>query len=617
MTPGDIAVKLPVRVYETDIIIPTYDQQPRSVLPPLFSPDYYLYPYSVFLSTSSRPHLKTYRAVVVENGLLRVTVLPELGGRIKQIEDMQTGGTYLHVNDVVRPVRVPWRWGYLSLGIELNFPIAHSATGTEPVGYELLTSDDGSAGVAVGERECRWGLCWRSEVKLYEGFRGVCVATRCWNPTDTARDVHWWSNAAQPASGDTEFVFPNEPVEVHLLGATPGHWPITEGIDRRWHRNYNEMCGLFWSPTSSDWFGIYHHLRGWGLLHLADPAVMPGKKLWTFGHTGVSADWTLGMTRGGDRACEIQAGFPELQKLLANLEPGQHHDFVEFWIPVDSRTELDDLSRPSFKSVADSLGGVERLSANEVELTSPAYNFWRDLKSAYDYRDEAWLRTNIQAMRHTWPPTGLDLEPALKWAAATKIPEWVYALGVLMCANERWNEARTLLEKALQDDPTFEEAQAILGLLVWRKFNSPSEAWSLLEPVVYSLKDSFLLESANELLRELGDMDGRKRLLEIWPVTDFHRRETEAEIALDSGEPEKAMDVLMREPWERFHCRYKRGELWQAARISLKLPPSPIPDSLGEDPVVVDEGLVILGKSDGPEFTREMGYISTADHSGA
>lgn len=576
-----------VRIESLDI--PTYAIEPRSGLPPLFDPGETMYPYTGYRGTAAQPVMKTYQSVVVENGLLRVTVLPELGGRILQIQDMRTGGTYVHLNDAVRPVRIPPRWAFLSLGIELNFPSTHSPTGMDPVGFELLRGDGGCAGVAVGEREMRLGLCWRAEIKLYPGVRAVCVAVRGWNPTSTPRDVQWWSNCAQPAGGDTEFVYPDEPVLAHIIGEESGRWPVVGGRDLRWHGTYDHMCGMFWEPTKEDWFGAYHHERGWGMLHLGDPETLPGKKLWSFGHTGETADWTLGMTRAGDRTCEIQAGIPTLQKDFAHLAPGDDLSFVEFWVPIDSRDELDPPKRPTHASIVESLGGIERLEAPVRELESPSGAFWKDLMLAHAASDTVFLEDHTDQLPDVWPPVGLDLEPALTWASDAAGGRWRYQLALWHCSHERWNEAGELLVSILEDDPSFAQARAVYGLLLWKAEGRTDDAWEQIRRALDVIPDGQLLVHANALLREMGMMAERRSLLGIWDKSDFRRRETEAEIALDSSDPETAIRVLTESPWERHHCRHRRMQLWQTARKQLNLPIGPIPAILGEDPVQVDE----------------------------
>lgn len=580
------------RAYIKNIDIPTYGLEPRSVLPPLFDPAESMYPYTGYRATSPQPVKRTYQAVIIENDILRVTVLPELGGRILNIEDIRTGETYIHLNDAVRAVRIPPRWAFLSLGIELNFPSTHSPTGTEPVGFSLLEDAYGGAGVAVGEQDLRLGLHWRAEIKLYPGFRGVCVAVKAWNPTSTIRDVQWWSNCAQPAGGDTEFVYPDEPVLAHLIGEQNGHWPVVAGRDLRWHGDYDQMCGMFWEPTKEDWFGVYHHERGWGLLHLSDPAHLPGKKLWSFGHTGATADWTLAMTRSGDRTCEIQAGVPTLQKDFVRLHPDQEMSFVEFWVPVDSRNELDSPKRPSFTDIVDQLGGLENLEAKREGLHSPSGDFWKQAMHAEYSADIAFFYRTLDQLSDIWPPTGLPLESALRWGAKTAGEKWKYQLALWCCATEQWQDAYDNLVSVIAEFPDFAQAHVMLGLLLWKTYNKPRDAWVHIEKALSMLPDGQLLVHANSLLRKMNMLEARRKLLDIWNKDDFRRRETEAELALDSGNPETAIRILIEAKWERHHCRHRRGELWQAARIKLGLHPGPVPAILGEDPVQVDEGHV-------------------------
>jgi len=324
------------------------------------------------------------------------------------------------------------------------------------------------------------------------------------------------------------------------------------------------------------------------MLHLSDPAELPGKKLWSFGHTGPTADWTQAMTHNGGRICEVQAGIPTTQHAFLELKPDQEISFAEFWIPVDSRDELDKPKRPSFESLCEQLGGRAVLQAPRKTIDSPSGAFWKELVAAWEHDNASWLQGNSSNLRSLWPPTGLHLAPALRWASELKGGDWVYLYALLLCVNERWDDARTHLQKFLKQAPESAEARAALGLLLWKGLKQPHKAWPHIRQALSQLRDGQLFVHANELARELNLLEERNRMLLEWLDGDFRKRETEAEIALDSGNPQEAIRILLDQPWERHHCRWRRTEIWIQAREALNQPTNPIPSELAEDPFRVD-----------------------------
>ncbi len=599
-----------LNVQEYDLPLLTYEAVPRTCMPPLFDRDntcgFSIYPYTLVLSNRREPVRKVYRSVVVENESLRVTVIPDLGGRVYQIEDRETGAAYLHDNRCVRPVRIPPRWNFLSLGMELNFPYTHSPTGTDPVAYELIRDDEAEmVGVAVGEQEKQWGLSWRAEVRLYRGYRGVILAVRGWNDTDSTRKVQWWSNTAQPAGGDTEFVYPEEPLVAHIEGEGDGtSWPIFKGVDLSRHRNYDQMVGTFHHPSTADWFGIYHHQRQWGLLHLADPGRLPGKKLWSFGYSGATADWTLSMTRDGGTSCEIQSGVPPLQGERLELHPGDDYAFVEIWQPVERREELDDEHRRSFLSVADQIGGIPdaQRTVPSVDEQVPGH-FWRRILDAWRRSDEATLERMEAALgdgETGWPPFGYrDLDHALEWAESRRpgCRLWTFLRGVHACALETWDEAEARLRDIAGCDEEIPGwraggsprciARGLLGRILLNVRDNREEALPLLMAAAKELRDGSLLEEVDALLRDSGETEKRRELLRFWPEGDVRRKEVEASIEIDGGDPRLGLEILMTTTWERHHCRHRRSVLWRQARSLLDQPTAPVPAGLMEDPHVV------------------------------
>src|SRR3982750_2639172 len=81
----------PARVWESTLVIPTYELGPPDPNPALAPWQQRkkrpVYPYAVLDNLTHTRVDKTYRAVYLENGYLRVTVLPDLGGRLYEIFD--------------------------------------------------------------------------------------------------------------------------------------------------------------------------------------------------------------------------------------------------------------------------------------------------------------------------------------------------------------------------------------------------------------------------------------------------------------------------------------------------------------------------------------------------
>ena len=76
----------PVRWYQGTVTIPTYEHSARETEPPLFATSTVtgMYPFTTYVLPfkDGGPKAKTYAAIFVENEYLKLTYIPEFGGRI-------------------------------------------------------------------------------------------------------------------------------------------------------------------------------------------------------------------------------------------------------------------------------------------------------------------------------------------------------------------------------------------------------------------------------------------------------------------------------------------------------------------------------------------------------
>ena len=113
------------------LIIPTYGQGAAEELP-LFSDlrinqgtRGYIYPYRMSDKLTMVKEDKAYDAIRLENDFIRVTVLPELGGRIYEGYDKVNDYNFVYKNNVIKPALIGLCGVWVSGGIEFNYPQHH------------------------------------------------------------------------------------------------------------------------------------------------------------------------------------------------------------------------------------------------------------------------------------------------------------------------------------------------------------------------------------------------------------------------------------------------------------------------------------------------------------
>ncbi len=302
------------RIWEEDLVIPTYE-----VGPPGRNPDFRLdgwrciYPYTLRDDLRRDRREVTYRAVYLENEYLKVIVLPELGGHVYSAHDKLAGEEMFYLNRVIKPGRVLLRGAWAAFGLEFNFPRGHSVMTLSTVDSRLFEHDDGSVSVAVGDCEQTQRMRWTVVITLRPGHRRLEI------------------NAAVPTDEHLQFL---SPARAARRFGEDLPFPYQDGVDKRWYKNHLHATDLFTVDCPYDFFGYYDHGRDFGVAHVADRHILPGKKFFTWGCGGDGLVWKL-LLSDEDRAyIEIQAGSHETQGELTLFEPHSSLSWKEYWCPV-------------------------------------------------------------------------------------------------------------------------------------------------------------------------------------------------------------------------------------------------------------------------------------------
>ena len=333
-----------VKILEELIEIPTYRlgaADGEAALVKEFTPrNSHIYPYTTQEVITGEKELRKYRGIILENAYLKLTFLPEIGGRLYSAYDKVNNSELFYSNQVIKPGLFALRGAWPAVGVEFNFPNSHTTTTLEEISCRTRKYDDGSASVTMSDIEwtCRMG--WSVEVKLHPEKAIIEMESKLYNPTDLPQRFYYWINAACPVYADTQFIYPRStkrlythpPMDASRLGYVS--YPVHEETDISYFKNIKQHFPVFAEKMDEDFYGIYHHNHKRGLVHVADHNLVRGRKLWMFGN---ARDGRIFIDLLSDKSadyCELQTGPFSLQSDYRMLEPGRIHVQKDFWFPV-------------------------------------------------------------------------------------------------------------------------------------------------------------------------------------------------------------------------------------------------------------------------------------------
>lgn len=327
----------PVRTWEGSITLPTYPwyEDVNPVFRAFENRIYYPYSRQDLIAKEAVP--RTYRTLNLENEYLRVTCIPELGGRIHSVLNKVTGEEMFHTNEEIKPALIAMRGAWISGGIEWNpGPQGHTVTILEPVDVRVIENADGSATLHVANIEMMFRTRWRVAVTLHPGRAALDQAFEIANPTDGVHPYYFWNCTAFPNLPGTRYIIPMTLGTDHY-GTSFYSWPIHEGVDLTYLKNYPTMTNTFGYGIAFDFFGAYDVDRDRGVVAIADHRTVPGRKGWTWGQDdfGLVSQMALSDADPVDaQYIEVQTGPLLTQSDYGMLQPRQRVAWEETWYPV-------------------------------------------------------------------------------------------------------------------------------------------------------------------------------------------------------------------------------------------------------------------------------------------
>lgn len=551
----------------------THALVPAGPVPTAFDPNG-VYPYISYSETANRPEPVKYKFIVLENDQVKVTICPDLGGKVISMVHKPSGKEVLYVPEVIRPTRILPRFYFVAGGIEVSFPISHSPSQNEQVLYKIEQTNDRTY-VTCGERELRFGMQWSVEYSLGTADKFLTQRVVFYNPGKMAYPWMSWSNAALPSAPDTEFNFPAGKVLSHASVIDTIDWksqgPVHE-VDIK------EMTGYFWKTRDANAFGVFTPSFGCGLYHVADESIAPGMKLWSYGR-GADSTWATLSTARHAPYIEMQGGPIGDQSIKLELQPKEKRWHTEYWLPTDQRMDIYSIKVPSIKLRS-------RDAVPLFEWVRPdAISSWNNLKKAYKENGKVPDAPEIQS--NCWTPSGMeDLEPAFVWAidqsGTEKSDNWKFYYGTWLAG--RGDSAKAIRILSGSDIGI---AKALLARLLRMEgnnkgavnaYHSIKERWLQLHPQVVVERDKALRNLGKETLHERESW-----LHQVDALEDEWILERRVQLLIDKGNVIDAKKLLLSVHFQKVHQTYTRTNLWFQICDLLKEPRLPIPNQLGED----------------------------------
>ncbi|HTQ54263.1 MAG TPA: DUF5107 domain-containing protein [Bryobacteraceae bacterium] len=512
-TAGDCAS--PVRIWEDSIVVPTYQSGSPDPAPLFFDGRGYqgakgpIYPYPIIDRLTGVKADQTYKEVCLENEYVKFCVLPELGGRIFTAIDKTNGYPFFYQQHVIKPALIGMTGAWISGGVEWNIPHHHRASSFMPVNYQLRDNPDGSKTVLVGEMELRHRMRWTMALTLHPGKSYIDATMKLRNLTPVSNTFLYFANVAVHANRSYQIVFPpSTQFATQHSKVEFSRWPIgggpygavefAQGTDVSWYKNHPAPASMFAFDCKEDFLAGYDHGKEAGTLHIADHAVSPGKKFFTWGVGNDGQVWDKLLTDDDGPYLELMVGgFSDNQPDYSWIQPYEVKTVHEYWYPyrqigrvknanIDAAVNLEMLeggrARLGFSATSPHAAAKATLRAGDRTLFEQTIAIGPDRPFVTEIAvppDAASLRAALEIDGRaliSYQPQALPKLPMPRPVTPPPPPARIKSSDELYLAGMRLQqfyspaaEPAPYFEEALKRDPGDYRANTALGILYYRR----------------------------------------------------------------------------------------------------------------------------------------------------
>jgi hypothetical protein len=288
---------------------------------------------------------RTFKTHVLENRYLKVTLVPEFGGRILSIIYKPTGREQLYRTEVGVPYGINagnfyYDWLMVYGGIFPTFPDAeHGKAWLKPWDFKVVKESAGEVTVSMSLKD---DFEYSAAPRKFRGSTGIeatyyvtLKADRAAldarvvlkNPQARTVDYEYWtcttlapgSDPKNPkTTGGAEIIAPIQAYSTPRWSANLSDGDKSLGLGKsrfeklRYFKNWPTMGIAYAAPDmqGGNFWGVINHDNEEGIIRIADNTVTPGLKMWTW-------------------------GFPSFtNETDARKDPNEQRPYVELWAGV-------------------------------------------------------------------------------------------------------------------------------------------------------------------------------------------------------------------------------------------------------------------------------------------
>ncbi len=278
-------------------------------------------------------------AYVLENGVLRATVLPTLGGRVWSLYDVVRGRELLFCNPRTYFANFGLTNAWFAGGIEWNLgSTGHTTLSCRPMHAAVVAGPDGDV-LRLWEWERTRDLVLQVDLSLHPGSDRLYASTRVINPDPEEKPLYYWTNIAVPESSGTRVLTSADAAwRTDYAGAltrVPVPHPDRADVD---------ISHPTASGSPADYFYDLQGERGRHIVSVeadgrgfAETSTrgLRGRKLFLWGSGPAGSRWQEWLCGPGARYVEIQAGWCPTQLEHDRLAGGASVSWTEAFGGVD------------------------------------------------------------------------------------------------------------------------------------------------------------------------------------------------------------------------------------------------------------------------------------------